>query len=173
MSGTNELSRFIRDLAASLNAGRILYLGCTHADDLSEFPAGADVSGVAADAATLARMIERYPTFGFGQSDPSETAYDENRFDFTFARGLFGGLDEKTAEKTLGEMYRISSKYIANFEAFPEERDPSPDGSGGKASHCDMYSKWSRFQVRVISNVQMHGDIDPGRSRFTLVRKIR
>ena len=91
-------------------------------------------------------------------------------FDFVFAHKFFNYLDEQETKKAINEMYRISSKYIVNFELFSEIKDDEefPDDKG---HFCGMYSKWLDYKVKIISNVQMHEDIDPQKSQFTLVKK--
>jgi len=169
MSGVNEFSKFVRDLAASLRAEKILYLGCHDAEDLSEFPPGMRVSGVAESPGTLERIVERHPSFEFRQASPSETPYGEGQFDFVFAHKLFNYLESSRMDAMIREMYRISSRYIANFEMFSENGGTF---DGGRGRYCGMYSRWLDFRVRVISNVRMHGEIDPERCQFTLVRKV-
>ncbi len=166
---TNEFSRFVRDLAASLNTTKILYAGCCYAEDLSGFSQGMDVSGITQDPRTLERIIERYPSFEFRQGSPLETPYAGGRFDFVFTHKFFSCLDDAHARKMTEEMYRISSRYIASFEV-PFEKEGTVEDDEGRRG---MYSRWLDFQVKIISNVQMHEEIDPERCRFTLVRKVR
>lgn len=197
----NEFSKFIYDLASSLHAKKILYVGCYDPNDLSEFPADVNVHGITNSADTLDKIIERYPTFAFRQD--SSNVYDgdnqssgnnnnnkskcmpytTNEFDFVFAHKFFNHIFDKQYTQTmLAEMYRISSKYIVNFELFlptpflqSQQQLPNnqeqlfPDKTG---HYCAMYNKWLNFKVKIISNVQMHKDIDPEQSQFTLVRKV-
>ena len=175
----NEFSKFIRDLAVSLHTRKILYLGCSHPPDLSEFPKDMSVHGITANAQILATFIEKYPNFKFYQqrNPAAKTPFADNEFDFVFTHKLFNYLDDKTdTPEMLKEMYRISSKYIVNFELFLEKKsgnifedDTDTDATG---HFCGMYTKWLDFKIKIISNVQMHKDIDPQQSQFTLVRKI-
>lgn len=169
MSGVNEFSKFIRDLSISLHAPKILYLGCFDAEDLSEFPAQMQVCGASDSREILAGMVEQYPSFEFRQTDPSETPFGDGRFDLVFAHKHFNYLRQDDIDAALREMYRVSSRYVVNFELFSEEGGMLADGRG---HYCDMYSRWLDFGVKIISNVQMHPEIDPEQCRFTLVRKI-
>ena len=36
----------------------------------------------------------------------------------------------------------------------------------------NMLKRWMDYKVRMVSNVDMHEEIDPDKSRFTLLRKI-
>ena len=161
MNHINEFSRYVRDLAASLHATKILYVGCCNTDDLSEFPINSDVCGVTEYTEVLEKIIEQFPNFEFRQSSLPSTPYTDGKFDFVFTHKLFDYLDEADAEKMTEELYRISSKYIVNFELFSQD-----------ANTHKMYNRWLNFQVKIISNVQMHEDIDSEQCQFTLVRKI-
>jgi Fe-S-cluster formation regulator IscX/YfhJ len=35
-----------------------------------------------------------------------------------------------------------------------------------------MQKRWSGYKVKIVSNVDMHEEIDPDKSRFTLLRKL-
>lgn len=167
MSDTGEFSRFIAGLAGSLHATKILCLGCHSADDLAGFSPAADVSCVTPEPHMLDMLVERYPSFEFKQCDPSAVPYEDNRFDFVFSHKLFNYLDDARAKITQAEMYRVSSKYVVNFEMF-SEAGGTLDKNG---TYRGMYSEWLKYNVRIISNVQMHKDIDPEQCQFTLARK--
>jgi len=36
----------------------------------------------------------------------------------------------------------------------------------------NVYKRWLNYNVRIVSNVDMHEDIDPDKSRFTLLKKL-
>ncbi len=167
MSGASGFAGFVSGLASSLRTTRVLYLECSNPDDLSGFSPDVNVSGITQNPDILEKIVERYPSFEFRQGDPSETRYEDGQFDFVFAHNLFNHLEGSEADRMHAEMYRVSSKYIANFEILAEDGRVF-DGGGRRG----MYSRWTDFSVRVISDVQMHEEIDPERCQFTLVRKI-
>ena len=35
-----------------------------------------------------------------------------------------------------------------------------------------MQKRWLDYKVKIVSNVDMHEEIDPDKSRFTLLRKL-
>jgi len=41
-----------------------------------------------------------------------------------------------------------------------------------KSRYRNMYKRWLDFKVKIISNVEMHEEIDPEKSRFNLVKKL-
>jgi len=71
----------------------------------------------------------------------------------------------------LDELFRVSKKYIMNIELFSED-DSIIDDTPIKTIGRNMKDRWSSYQVKIISNVEMHYEIDPKKSRFVLIRKI-
>ncbi len=155
----NEFSRYIRDLSVSLHTTAILYLGCSNQEDLAEFPSDTNVCGIADG---IEKFTRKYPSFKFTQGSVDATPYADGTFDFVFTHKLFS-CTNKDVKNVLNEMYRISSKYIVNFELKESENKDVSD---------TLYNKWLEFGVKIISNVQMHKDIDSEQCQFTLVRKI-
>ena len=77
-------------------------------------------------------------------------------------------LDEDTLEKGIGEIYRIAGKYIMNCEKFEETEKQIDENQKLR----NMKNKWLGYKVKFVSNVDMHEDIDPDKSRFTLLKKL-
>jgi len=70
----------------------------------------------------------------------------------------------------ISELFRVSRKYIVNFELFSEHEEViNPED---KSRYRNMYKRWLDFKVKIISNVDMHEEIDPEKSRFNLVKKL-
>jgi hypothetical protein len=65
-------------------------------------------------------------------------------------------------------MYRVAGKYIMNCEKYDESEKQIDNNSKFR----DMQKRWLNYKVRVISNVDMHEEIEPDKSRFTLLKKI-
>ena len=80
MTSVNEFSKFIRDLATSLHASKILYLGCNEIEDLSEFPDSMNINGISSQPEILEKIVEKYPYFEFKQGELTRTPYEENVF---------------------------------------------------------------------------------------------
>jgi len=74
-------------------------------------------------------------------------------------------------QKAVNELFRVSNKYILNCELF-EENESSMNIDETNAKYRNMLQRWSDFKVKIISHVDMHEEIDPKKTRFTLVRKI-
>ena len=65
-------------------------------------------------------------------------------------------------------MYRVSKKYIMNCEKFEENEKQIDENQKFR----NVYKRWINYNVKIVSNVNMHVDIDPDESRFTLLRKL-
>ena len=65
-------------------------------------------------------------------------------------------------------MYRVARKYIVNCEMYDKSESKTENIFKGK----NMLKKWSNFKVKIISDVDMHEDIEPEKIRFTLVKKL-
>ena len=79
-------------------------------------------------------------------------------------------IDDKDMPNAINELFRVSRKYIVNFELFSEDEEViNPED---KSRYRNMHKRWFDFKVKIISNVDMHEDIDPEKSRFNLVRKV-
>ena len=77
-------------------------------------------------------------------------------------------LDDQTLEKGISEMYRVAGKYIMNCEKF-EENEKSIDENH---KFRNMKKRWLDYKVKLVSNVDMHEDIEPEKTRFTLLKKL-
>lgn len=164
MTNDTGLPRFISDLCRSLHVSDILYVACKSIDDLAGFAPDSHVCGICDSARTLAVFAERYPLFGFRQAGYNQMPYKDGSFTMVFAHGLFG---TEPDTGILDEMHRVSSRYIASFETLPE-CDHRPDLPRDNA----VSRYWLGRNVMVVSNVQMHPDIDPEKPQFVLAKKL-
>lgn len=140
----SALAEFVRGLAVSLRAGSVLYSGCRASDVMP--PDGARACCASPDPVELARCLESARA-EFAQAGPDGLPWPDGEFDMVVSRNLSGG--------GAREALRVSRAYVASFE----------DGDGPRAAQL-----WGGG-VRVISDVQVHPDIDPGEPRFVLVRR--
>ena len=65
-------------------------------------------------------------------------------------------------------MYRVAKRYIVNFESFDESESKIDDVFRKR----NMLKRWSNYKVKIISDVDMHEDIEPEKIRFTLLKKL-
>lgn len=166
-AGSDEFCKFIRDLAVSLRTMSVLEVGCSAGDNLRLFNPHARVCGVDADERAVQDARRKFPGWEFVQSPPTNLPYDDSSFDFVFTYTLLNRLEDCDVRKAISEMFRVSDKYVVNCELY---------GIDGK--RCDdlrlrdVFSQWLDYRVKIISNVDMHEEIDPKKTKFTLVRKI-
>ncbi len=70
----------------------------------------------------------------------------------------------------ISELFRVSRKYIVNFELYKE--DEGEISADDKSKYRNMYKRWLDYKVKIISNVDMHEEFDPEKSRFNIVKKL-
>lgn len=165
-----EFSKFIRDLATSLRANNVLEVGCNSGNDLRSFPNDFDVHGVDLNDHALDIAKKKLPSFKFQNGSIIDLPYEESSIDFVFTHYVLNYISENKIDKAIKELYRVSKKYILNCELYDENESPI-DGNS-KLWKRNIYKRWVNFQVKIISHVDMHEDIEPNKPRFTLVRKI-
>ena len=164
-----EFSKFIRDLALSLRAGTVLEVGCSTGNDLKAFPDSYKVNGVDLCEYALEKAREKLPSFNFQKGSITDLPFEDASFDLVFSHRVLNYLDDSDIEGSIKEMFRVSKKYIVNCELFGEN---SKKDFSDNSRDSNIYEKWLNYKVKIISNVDMHEEIDPERSRFTLVRKL-
>ena len=166
-----EMAKFIRDLAISLRAASVLEVGCSAGNDLKLFPSNIDVNGIDQDESAVGLAQKNLPSFKFKATSAISLPYDDSSIDFVFTRNLLNYVESDDVDKILKEMYRVSKKYILNIERFSDGEKPLDDDQV-PAWGRSMQNRWMNFKVKIISNVEMHHEIDPKKSRFVLLRKI-
>lgn len=165
-----ELAKFMRDLAVSLRVQSVLEVGCSAGNDLRLFPDHMMVSGIDTSKNAVSKAQETLPQFRFEAGSAVSIPHKDSSFDFVFTRNVLNYVNDSDVRDATGEMFRVSRKYILNIEMFAED-DGQLEGHIPTTGR-NMRKHWSDFAVKIISNVDMHEEIDPKRSRFTLIRKI-
>jgi SAM-dependent methyltransferase len=166
-AGGEEFCKFIRDLAGSLRAESALEVGCSAGGDLRLFDPRSRVCGVDLSGYAVERAQARFPDWEFKVAPAADLPYGDASFDFVFTHRLLNHLDDGEVDGAVSELFRVSGKYVVNCELFGEDGVPS---EGLRLR--DAFSRWLDYKVKVISNVDMHEEIEPGKARFTLVRKV-
>lgn len=164
-----EFAKFIKDLALSLHCNTVLEVGCNAGNDLKLFSNEIQVYGVDSNELIIKKAKERLPVVNFKVGEVSKLPFDDASIDMIFTHGFFNYLDDREIEKGIEELFRVSKKYIVNCEIFGDNNiiDENNNRKGR-----NMFQKWMNYKVKVISNVDMHEEIDPEKSRFTLVKKL-
>ena len=165
-----EMSKFIRDLAVSLKAQSILEVGCSAGNDLRLFPSDLDVNGVDENEQAIKMAQENLAGFKFKAGSILKLPYEDSSMDLVFTRNVLNYVDGSDIAKSFDELFRVSRKYIFNIELFSENEEKIGENPATWGRNARKH--WLDFKVKIISNVDMHEEIDPRKSRFTLVRKI-
>lgn len=179
-----EFSKFIKDLAVSLNCNSILEVGCCTGNDLVAFPPNFEVYGMDLNEYAISRAIEKFPSFNFKIGDAVKLPYEENSIDLVFTHKVLNYLDNGILKNAMNEMYRVAKKYIVNCELYvgkshgnlnEEKEDHAEDwmDDSKMSKYRNIYERWLDYKVKIVSNVEMHPEIEPQKARFVLVRKLQ
>ena len=163
-----EFAKFTRDLAVSLRCTSVLEIGCGTGIDLRLFPDSFKVYGLDLNEKALDIAKEKFPNGDFKKGSITQLPFEDSSIDFVFTHQLLNYLEDDELDKGIGEMYRVAGKYIMNCEKFSEIEEDIDKNHKFR----NMYKRWMDYKVRIVSNVDMHEDIDPDKSRFTLLRKM-
>jgi ubiquinone/menaquinone biosynthesis C-methylase UbiE len=163
-----EFAKFIRDLAVSLRCKSVLEIGCGTGVDLRLFPDTLDVHGVDLNDLALEMAKKKNPTQDFKNNSITNLPFRDSSIDFIFTHKFLNCLTDDDLNQGVSEMYRVANKYIVNCEIY----DKSESKTGNIFKGRNMLEKWSEYKVKIISDVDMHEDIEPEKIRFTLVKKL-
>ncbi|AFS81898.1 class I SAM-dependent methyltransferase [Candidatus Nitrosopumilus sediminis] len=163
-----EFSKFVRDLAISLRCTSVLEIGCGTGIDLRLFPNTFQIYGVDLNDNALNIAKEKLSIADFKKGSIVELPFEDSSVDFVFTHGLMNYLDDDTLEKGISEMFRVACKYIMNCEKFEETEKQIDENQKFR----NMKQRWLDYNVKFVSNVDMHEDIEPEKPRFTLLKKL-
>ena len=163
-----EFAKYTRDLATSLRCISILEIGCGTGIDLRLFPETFQIYGIDLNQKALDLAKEKLPFGNFKKGDITDLPFKDSSIDFVFTHQLLNYLDDETLDKGIAEMYRVAGKYIMNCEKFEETEKMIDENHKFR----NVYKRWINYNVKIVSNVDMHEDIEPNKSRFTLLRKL-
>ena len=163
-----EFSKYTRDLATSLHCTSILEIGCGTGIDLRLFPDTFQIHGVDLNDNALDIAKGKMPFANFKNANIIDLPFEDSSIDFVFTHQLLNYLDDDTLDKGITEMYRVARKYIMNCEKFEKTEKKIDENHKFR----NVYKRWLNYNVRIVSNVDMHEDIDPDKSRFTLLKKL-
>ncbi|MBS3926913.1 MAG: class I SAM-dependent methyltransferase [Nitrosarchaeum sp.] len=163
-----EFAKFVRDLVVSLRCTSVLEIGCGTGIDLRLFPESFDVYGVDLNDTALDMAKSKSLMFNFKKASITDLPFENSSVDFVFTHQLLNYLEDDVLEKGISEMYRVSGKYIMNCERY----DESEKQINNNSKFRNMQKRWLEYKVKIISNVDMHEEIEPDKSRFTLLKKL-
>ena len=163
-----EFAKYVKDLVISLRCTSVLEIGCGTGIDLRLFPEDFVTNGVDITQHALDIASEKQPSAVFKLGDITKLPFEDNSIDFVFTHGLLNYLDEDTLKKGISEMHRVSGKYIMNCETFSNIEEKIDENQTSR----NMLKRWLDYKVRIVSDVDMHEDIEPEKKRFVLLKKL-
>jgi len=171
-SGQKELSKLIYHISVALGGGKICEVGCNVGNNLSEFPNDFDIHGIDMNEYALKQAGGKYPSFKFQQADGNKMPFEDSMFDIVFTRGVLIHIPKEKIDSVLSEMVRISKKWIFNLEYFGKDGQMI-DWKRGKDLlwYRNMGENWGRYNVEIISDVEIPVEIDSGKNRLTIIKK--
>ena len=160
--------KFLTDLASSLHCTSILEIGCGTGIDLRKFDDSFEIHGVDLNDHALELAKKNIPNGKFYKENITKLPFEDSSVDFVFTHKLLNYLDDDTLDNGVSEMFRVAKKYIVNCELFGESEEMIND----EMKFRNIQKRWLNYKGKIVSNVNMHEDIDFEKSRFTLLRKI-
>ena len=169
-SRDNEgFTKFLTDLASSLHCTSILEIGCGTGIDLRKFNDSFEIHGVDLNDHALELAKKNIPNGKFYKENITKLPFENSSVDFVFTHKLLNYLDDDTLDNGVSEMFRVAKKYIVNCELFGE----SEEMINNEMKFRNMQKRWLNYKVKIVSNVNMHEEIEPEQVRFTLLRKVQ
>ena len=169
-SRNNEgFTKFLTDLASSLHCTSILEIGCGTGSDLRKYDDSFEIHGVDLNDRALELAKKNIPNGKFYKESITKLPFEDSSVDFVFTHKLLNYLDDDTLDNGVSEMFRVAKKYIVNCELFGESEEMIND----EMKFRNMQKRWLNYKVKIVSNVNMHEEIEPEQVRFTLLRKLQ
>ena len=169
-SRNNEgFTKFLTDLASSLHCTSILEIGCGTGIDLRRFDDSFEIHGVDLNHHALELAKKNIPNGKFYKENITKLPFEDSSVDFVFTHKLLNYLDDDILDNGVSEMFRVAKKYIVNCELFGESEEMIND----EMKFRNMQKRWLNYKVKIVSNVNMHEEIEPEQVRFTLLRKLQ
>ena len=161
-----EFAKFIRNLTVSLKCNSVLEVGCNAGNDLTLFSKETKVFGLDYNDTIIEKARARNPSFDFTVGSSQKMPYEDTSMDIVFTHGFFNYLQDDLIDKSVSEIFRVAKAYIVTCEIAGNMIDKKDDRKSR-----DMLKRWSSYPLRVISNVEMHEDIDAEKPVFFLAKK--
>ena len=168
-SRNNEgFTKFLTDLSSALHCTSILEIGCGTGIDLRKFDDSFEIHGVDLNEHALELAKKNIPKGKFYKESIAKLPFEDGSIDLVFTHKLLNYLDDNTLDEGVKEMFRIARKYIVNCELFGETEDKINENMKFR----NMLKRWMNYKVKVVSNVNMHEEIESEHVRFTLLKKL-
>jgi len=169
----NEISTFIYFMCLGLGSRKICEAGCNIGNNLSRFPENFSIYGIDMNKHALQKAQEKYPKFIFQHENIKKTSFSDSLFDLVFTRGVLIHMPTDDVDDVLQEFLRISKKWIFNLEYYGKDEKMINWKRGENLLwYRNLKERWKKFEVRIVSDVDIPLEVDPGKMRFTLIEKM-
>jgi len=138
-----ELNRIV--LNAEEIPMRILEVGCGTGDQLAYFNVkcmGYDLQGIDVNEKAVKRAQER--GFNVQQGSAMSLPFEDNSFDLVYTSGLLIHIRPKDIKTVMGEIVRVSRKYVWGFEYYSELLQEIPYRDNPNSCWKDDYARLYR-----------------------------
>jgi len=166
--GNEEFTKFLTNLVRSLHCTSVLEIGCGTGIDLRKFDDSFEIHGIDLNEHALELAKGNISKAKFYKESITKLPFEDSSVDFVFTHKLLNYLDDETVDNGVSEMFRVAKRYVLNCELFGETEEKIDD----EMKFRNMLKRWLNYKVRVVSNVNMHEDIEPEQVRFTLLKKL-
>jgi ubiquinone/menaquinone biosynthesis C-methylase UbiE len=164
-----EFAKYVRDLASSLpGIQSVLEIGCGTGIDLRLFSDSLRLHGVDLNEHALEIAKEKLPNAYFQKGDITKLPIEDSSIDFIFTHGLMNYLDDDILEKGIAEMFRVSKRWIMHCEKYEKNEKQIDENQKFR----NMGEKWLNYEVKFVSDVDLHEDYGQDDTRFTLLKKL-
>jgi len=163
-----EFTKFLTNLVRSLHCTSVLEIGCGTGIDLRKFDDSFEIHGIDLNEHALELAKGNISKAKFYKESITKLPFEDSSVDFVFTHKLLNYLDDETVDNGVSEMFRVAKRYVLNCELFGETEEKIDD----EMKFRNMLKRWLNYKVRVVSNVNMHEDIEPEQVRFTLLKKL-
>ncbi len=126
---------------------KILEVGCNIGMQLNALQkmGFTNLHGIELQAYAVEKANQMTKGINIIQGSGFDIPYEDGSFELVYTHGVLIHINPNDLPKIMGEMNRVSSKYIWGFEYFNEETKQIPyrghDGFMWKADYCDMFQK--------------------------------
>ena len=164
-----EFSKYVSDLANSLpGVQNVLEIGCGTGIDLRLFSDSFQLHGIDLNEHALEIAKEKLSNANFQKGDITKLPFEDSTMDFVFTHGLMNYLEDDILEKGVAEMFRVSKKWIMHCEKYEKTEKRIDENQKFR----NMGEKWLNYEVKFVSDVDLHEDYGQADTRFTLLKKL-
>ncbi|MGI0021915.1 MAG: class I SAM-dependent methyltransferase [Nitrososphaeraceae archaeon] len=157
----------IKDVTKDLNISSVLEIGCGYGNNLDSFEGLENVVGIDISEYAIHIAKQRFPQFRFYVGGVLDIPLKE-KFDLVFSSAVIQHVKPHLLDKAFKEIFRVSSRYILNIEAY-DDTEHVINWYRGKDESWTIHvaKRWQKFPVKVLADYDVDDEY-----RLTLVEKV-